>query len=138
MNENFTICPPALIYIVFSITQIIIDMFKGLYNTALMKFFVMIVIGFLLNVLCLGGLSIISWIIVFIPFVLMTVIVAMLLYIFGLKSTTGKIDDTFILTTNGNSKPKPKPSPTPPPPCVSPPIPYRHGFSQNECLQREA
>ena len=74
-----TICPPALIYIVFSLTQIIIDLVKGLYNTAFMKFIVMSIIGFLLNLLCQGGLGIISWIILFIPFVLMTIITAMLL-----------------------------------------------------------
>ena len=33
-----SLCPPALIYLVFSITQILIDTFHGLYNTALMKF----------------------------------------------------------------------------------------------------
>jgi hypothetical protein len=88
-----TICPPAMIYIVFSITQIIIDIVKGLYNTAFMKFIVMTIIGFLLNILCLGGLGIISWIIVFIPFVLMTIITALLLYAFGLNATTGKIKD---------------------------------------------
>ena len=43
-----TICPPALIYIVFSLTQIILDLVKGLYNTAFMKFIVMSIIGFLL------------------------------------------------------------------------------------------
>lgn len=90
-----TICPPALIYIVFSLTQIIIDLVKGLYNTAFMKFIVMTIIGFLLNILCLGGLGIISWIIVFIPFVLMTIITAMLLYAFGLNATTGKITQTL-------------------------------------------
>ena len=128
MYDNYTICPPALIYIVFSVTQIIIDMFKGLYNTALMKFVVMIVIGFLLNVLCQGGLSIISWIIVFIPFVLMTVIVAMLLYIFGLNATTGKTNDNTFTLTTVDSVPK-----TIPAPCISKLHPYHHGFSQDEC-----
>jgi hypothetical protein len=94
-----TICPPALIYIVFSLTQIIIDLVKGLYNTAFMKFIVMTIIGFLLNILCLGGLGIISWIIVFIPFVLMTIITAILLYAFGLNATTGKIIQTPPQTT---------------------------------------
>ena len=84
-----TICPPALIYIVFSLTQIILDLVKGLYNTAFMKFIVMTIIGFLLNLLCQGGLGIISWIIVFIPFMLMTIITAMLLYAFGLNDATG-------------------------------------------------
>jgi hypothetical protein len=87
----FDICPPALIYIVFSFTQIIIDSFKGLYNLALVKFIIMLVIGFLLNVLCQDGLGIVSWIIVFIPFILMSIVATMILYIFGLKATSGKI-----------------------------------------------
>lgn len=83
------LCPPALIYVVFSIAQIIIDTLKGLYNTAFMKLVVAILITFLLNALCQGGLGVISWIIVFIPFILMTFIVAMLLYIFGMNATIG-------------------------------------------------
>ena len=88
-----SLCAPALIYVIFSISQILIDTFKGLYNTALMKIIVMTMITFLLNILCEGGLGIISWIIVFIPFIFMTVIVTLLLYIFGLKATTGVINN---------------------------------------------
>ena len=114
-----TICPPALIYIVFSLTQIIIDLIKGLYNTAFMKFIVMSIIGFLLNLLCQGGLGIISWIIVFIPFVLMTIITAMLLYAFGLNDTTG----SFIKTPQNTPDPVQPPTPTPTPimPPTTPP-----------------
>ena len=88
----FKICPPAIIYLIFSITQIIIDMFKGLYNTAFFKLIVTIMVTLLLNILCQEGLSIISWFIVFIPFILMTVIVSILLYVFGLNIATGKIN----------------------------------------------
>ena len=84
------ICPPALIYIVFSCTQVIIDSFKGLYNLAMTKFLIMLVVGFLLNTLCQYNLGIVSWIIVFIPFILMSIIATMLLYAFGLKETVGK------------------------------------------------
>ena len=108
-----TICPPALIYIVFSLTQIILDLVKGLYNTAFMKFIVMSIIGFLLNLLCQGGLGIISWIIVFIPFMLMTIITAMLLYAFGLNDTTG----SFIQPPQNTPIPTP---PTPPPQTIDP------------------
>ena len=52
----------------------------------------MVMITFLLNALCQGGLSIISWFIVFIPFILMSVIVTMLLYVFGLDVATGKLN----------------------------------------------
>jgi predicted membrane protein len=86
------LCPPALIYVVFSFAQILIDTYKGLFNTAFMKFIVATLVTFLLNSLCESGLGVISWIIVFIPFILMTFIVAMLLYIFGLNSATGLIE----------------------------------------------
>ncbi len=86
------LCPPALIYLIFSAAQIIIDTIKGLYNTAIFKFIVMVMVTFLLNALCLTGLSVVSWVIVFIPFILMTVIVSMLLYIFGLDIASGKFD----------------------------------------------
>lgn len=86
------VCAPALIYIAFSLTQVIIDTFKGLYNTALFKFIVMIIITILLNALCQSGMGIISWIIVFIPFIFMSVVVAILLYVFGLDPATGKLN----------------------------------------------
>ena len=86
------LCPPALIYVAFSLTQIIIDTFKGLYNTAFLKIIVMIIITILLNTLCETGMGIISWMIVFIPFIFMSIIVAILLYVFGLDPSTGKLN----------------------------------------------
>ena len=88
------LCAPAIIYLIFSLTQIIIDLFKGLYNTAFMKTIVMTMVTLLLNILCEKGLSVVSWIIVFIPFIMMTVIVSMLLYIFGLDASTGSLNYT--------------------------------------------
>ena len=89
------ICTPALIYIVFSLTQIVIDTFKGHYNTAFIKMCVSILITILLDGLCKSGMNIISWIIVFIPFIFMTFIVTILLYIFGLDVTTGKMTISY-------------------------------------------
>lgn len=88
----FSLCAPALIYVAFSLTQIIIDTFKGLYNTAFFKVIVMIIITILLNALCKSGMGIISWIIVFIPFIFMSIIVAILLYVFGLDPSTGTLN----------------------------------------------
>jgi hypothetical protein len=85
------LCTPAIIFIIFSLIQIIIDILKGYFNTALVKIIVMIIITFLLNLLCKGGLTIISWIIVFIPFIFMTVIITLLLFFFGLNATTGTL-----------------------------------------------
>ena len=85
------LCPPALIYLLFSITQVVIDTVKGLYNTALIKIWVSTIFTILLNYLCQSGLGIISWLIVFIPFILMTLVVSILLLMFGLDPSTGKI-----------------------------------------------
>jgi c-di-AMP phosphodiesterase-like protein len=86
------LCAPAIIYVIFSTTQILIDTLNGLFNAALMKTVVMLMVTFLLQILCTSGLNIISWIIVFIPFILMSVIVTLLLYFFGLNATTGKLN----------------------------------------------
>lgn len=86
------ICAPAVLYICFSLTHIIIDLFKTLYNTAFFKFIVMIIFSLMLNVLCENGLGVVSWIIVFVPFLLMTVITTLLLFMFGLSPTTGKLN----------------------------------------------
>ena len=78
------ICPPAILYLAFSITQIIIDIFRGDTNTAFLKFIVMIIFTVVLNILCSVGLGIISWFIVFIPFILMTYITTVLAFVFGI------------------------------------------------------
>ncbi len=96
------LCPPAILYLGFSLTQIIIDTFKGSYNTAFFKSIVMIIFTLLLNILCKRGLSVISWIIVFIPFILMTYITAVLMFVFGLSPTDNNINYNII---NPNENP---------------------------------
>ena len=86
-----TLCPPALLYVGFSVVQIIIDTLKGSYNTALFKFIITIVFTILLNTLCRQGLGIVSWLIVFLPFILMTFLTTLLLFVFDLSPTTGKL-----------------------------------------------
>ena len=88
---GFNLCSPALIYLVFSMTQVIVDTIKGYYNVATLKFFMMILFTLLLNILCERGLGIISWIIVFVPFILMSVITSILLFVFGLDPSSGRI-----------------------------------------------
>jgi hypothetical protein len=86
-----TICTPALVYLIFSIAYVLIDTFKGLYNTALVKLSLTVFFTFILNYLCQSGLGILSWIIIFVPFILMSVIVTLLLFTFNLDPKTGKI-----------------------------------------------
>ena len=88
------ICGPAIVYIAFSLTHIIIDTYKQEFNIAFLKFLVMIVFTLLLNILCKKGLGIISWFIVFVPFIFMTIISTTLLLAFGLKPNSNILKST--------------------------------------------
>ena len=89
MLEN--LCTPVILYLIFSITQIIIDIFKTMYNTAILKFIIMIGFAFALNLLCERGLGIISWFFIFMPFIMMTIISTLLLVVLGMSPSSGKI-----------------------------------------------
>jgi len=86
------LCGPALIYFVFSIIEIFFDIYNKYYNNAITKTFVVFMITFLLQMLCMQNLSIIAWLLVSIPFIMMTTITFMLLYSFGFDKNTGKIN----------------------------------------------
>ena len=65
----FKLCAPALIYLCFSIIQIILDMFKELYQEALFKLVALIIITLMLNILCEQNLEIVACIIVLVHFI---------------------------------------------------------------------
>ena len=102
------ICAPAFIYLCFSLVQITIDTVKAEYNKAFFKFWVMIIFTMLLNNLCMRGLGIVSWIIVFVPFMLMSIITTILLYVFGFDPSTGKLR----YYTDSDEAPQSKQEPT--------------------------
>jgi hypothetical protein len=102
-----SLCPPAVLYLGFSVIQIIIDLFRGQQNTAFLKVIVMTIFTILLNQLCIGGLTILSWFIVFIPFIMMTYVTTILLYVFGLNPSKGKNQSP----PDPRRRHKPKPTP---------------------------
>lgn len=92
-----TLCSPALIYLMFSFTQILVDLFNRQFNPAVIKTITTIFVTILLNILCNRGFAIISWLIVFIPFMLMFIVIVMLLY-----SGFNKISDRSTTDKEGN------------------------------------
>jgi hypothetical protein len=81
---------PALIYLIFMVIHISIDLYYGLYNMALIKIGIGTMGTLLLNVLCVNNMSVISWLIVSIPFVMMAVIAIFILFMLGLDPASGK------------------------------------------------
>lgn len=80
------LCGPGLLYIGFSLIQIFIDIYNGVMNAAFLKFIIMIVFTLIINILCDLGFSVIAWLLVFIPIIMMTIISTLLLQVFGLDS----------------------------------------------------
>ena len=112
-----SLCMPALIYLIFAACHVTIDVYKADYNNAFIKMVVGIIFTFLLNTLCNNDMSIVSWIIVFIPFMLMTTIAAVLLFVFGLNPATGKAvyttQTTTATTPSSTTSPTTSSTPTP-------------------------
>ena len=79
------ICSPALLYLAFSMVQIVIDLFQGSYETSLLKFIIMFIFTAILNILCLNGYMKLVWFIVIIPIILLTYISSVLFYVFGIN-----------------------------------------------------
>ena len=95
------LCSPALLYLGFSLTQVTIDIFNNQFNKALVKLVIMTFFTLILNILCNRGLSMVSWIVVFLPFILLTYITSILLFIFGLDPEES--DYNFIIKNYNNN-----------------------------------
>jgi hypothetical protein len=101
------LCNPALLYVIFASVQIIFDLFNEMWMLAITKSFVAIIFTFVLNMLCVNGMSIISWILVIIPFLFTLLLVEILIFILGftaVTSVTALENDSELKDNNKNNK----------------------------------
>jgi len=128
------LCMPALIYLMYFLTHVIVDMYKEQYNKAIIEFFIGCIFTLLLNLLCRQGLGIISWLIVSIPFILMTTIATILLVTFQLNPATGEplqpTQTTQPTQPTQPGQPAPATQPTPAAPAAQPAQPGQTQPSQ--------
>ena len=89
--EQIQICPPALIFVIYMTIQVVIDIFQGFYNRSFVKIVLLFLIGGGLNVLCENGYTIVAWVLVFVPFVLMSLVVVLILFLLKKKETSGDV-----------------------------------------------
>ena len=88
------LCSPALIYLAFSIIQLILDMSQGKFKLAIAKLFICLIFTYLLNLLCEQKLTQLSWIIISLPFLFMGYISLLLVYALGFSDLNGNDIDT--------------------------------------------
>ncbi len=83
------LCSPALIYLAFSIMQLVLDMSQGKFKLAIAKLFICLMFTYLLNVLCDQKLTNLSWIIISLPFLFMGYLSLLLVYALGFSDING-------------------------------------------------
>ena len=78
-------CAPAFIYFIFFIIHVLVSMYQGETNKAILQLLIGLLMTCLLQLLCFKGMTIVSWIIVFIPFITYTYMMILLFNVFGLE-----------------------------------------------------
>ena len=90
-------CPPAIIYLIFSLTHVLVATFEEKHNKALLELLLCVLVVLLLQYLCVKGMSLISWIIVFIPFIFYTYMVLIIHHVFGLNPGEGDTSKEYLV-----------------------------------------
>jgi hypothetical protein len=83
--KPINLCTPALIYAIFSAIQIFFDLYGHQYILSISKLIVSIIFTYLLNLLCINGLSIISWFLIILPFIFTLIFIEILLVSIGIQ-----------------------------------------------------
>ena len=92
------LCPPALLYLIFLVVSLGLDLSLGLWFTFIGKLVVGIAIVVLLNTFCGIGLSPVSWFLVAIPFLVTALATA-------ISMGTGFDSQMFVYTAKEGFKP---------------------------------
>jgi hypothetical protein len=77
------LCPPSMIFIVLLFVHLIMEIYDNHLRLAFAKMIIGILIGILLNVLCIIDLDVIAWIIVFLPLIIYTYMTLIIYFAFG-------------------------------------------------------
>lgn len=84
-----SLCIPALVYLIFMLVHVVVATFEGQYSHAILNIILGVLMTLLLQVICLRGMSLVSWIIVFIPFIFYTYMIMIIGYVFGANPERG-------------------------------------------------
>lgn len=81
------LCSPALLYIIFMVLHILVQMSKEKYKDALLKLIITVIFTLILQIFCMQNMRVISWLLVFIPIILYTYTTLIIFFVFGLNPT---------------------------------------------------
>jgi hypothetical protein len=78
------LCTPTVVFIVFSIAHLSLDMYDQQYTLALLKVVLAILMVCLLEMLCILKLHVVAWVLVFMPLILYSYMTLIIFSVFGL------------------------------------------------------
>jgi len=78
------LCTPTVVFIVFSIAHLSLDMYDQQYTLALLKVVLVILMVCLLEMLCILKLHVVAWVLVFMPLILYSYMTLIIFSVFGL------------------------------------------------------
>jgi hypothetical protein len=84
------LCPPALLYVVFFIISIVIELSEEKYRTAFTQTIICIVFTCILQLFCMADMSLMAWILVFIPIIMYTYMVLIIFLVFRMSPKDNK------------------------------------------------
>ena len=84
------LCPPALLYVVFFMINVVIEISEKKYRTALTQAIICVIFTCILQIFCTANMSIIAWLLVFIPIILYTYMVIIIYLVFRMNPESKK------------------------------------------------
>lgn len=89
------LCVPALLYFVMSIVHMYVEMYKENYTHAVMIGVGGVAVTACLQMLCSHGFSVLSWLIVLVPTIVLLGFVGILVYKFNINPITGQSTEPY-------------------------------------------
>ena len=77
------LCTPALLFVFLMMFHLMFELYEQDYSMAFMTLVASILVIICLQILCLGGLGLIAWIIVFMPLIVYSYMGFLLFLVFG-------------------------------------------------------
>lgn len=74
-------------------THALVATFENNYKHAILQIMLGVLVTMLLQLLCVKGMNLISWIIVFIPFIFYTYMIIIIYHVFGLNPKSNDAED---------------------------------------------
>lgn len=103
-----SLCPPAMLYLIFLTVQVALDVSMGHFMTAGVKTVFGGAFVFVLDALCGIDLGIVSWFIVAVPFIVTALATAVALGLDADRRATSKVKETFAMSKPTKSEGVPK------------------------------